>query len=104
MAKAKRLPASRRIAPFVMTFGVCAACDPRIDQESRDRTANIVETIADIVKAKLPQCTGDYNRFTGLLSDLKEELERPGYNANPVLNLLKEAYNNLVYEGCEYLV
>jgi len=59
MAKAQRLAASRKATPSITTFGVCAACDPRIDQESRDRTANIIEIIADIIasQVKMPDGT-----------------------------------------------
>lgn len=32
-----------------VTFGVCAAGDPRIDGDSRDRTVSIVEKIAGIL-------------------------------------------------------
>ncbi len=35
--------------PRTFTFGVVGTGDPRIDQESRDRAANIVRTIADLV-------------------------------------------------------
>ena len=53
MAKAKRLPSSRKAVPQIVTFGVCAACDPRIDKASRDRTVNIVETIAEAIAKKV---------------------------------------------------
>ena len=36
--------------PKTFTFGVVGTGDPRIDQASRDRAANIVKTIADLVK------------------------------------------------------
>jgi len=49
MAKAKKLAQSRPSPAGPVTFGVCAACDPRIDQASRQRTVNVVETIADAV-------------------------------------------------------
>ena len=49
MEKAKRLPAARNLKPATVTFGVCAPCDPRIDQESRDRTCNIIEILADLI-------------------------------------------------------
>ncbi|RJP25060.1 MAG: hypothetical protein C4520_02785 [Candidatus Abyssobacteria bacterium SURF_5] len=49
MPKAERLPVQRKSAPAALTFGVCAACDPRIDRASRERTANIVELIAGII-------------------------------------------------------
>jgi L-fucose isomerase len=39
-----------------VTFGVCAACDPRIDEASRTRTANIIRILADIIarEVKMP--------------------------------------------------
>lgn len=49
MVKAKRLSEERKVKPSVVTFGVCATCDPRIDQPSRRRSANIVEMTADVV-------------------------------------------------------
>jgi L-fucose isomerase len=56
MVKAKRLPETKRVKKSVVTFGVCAPCDPRIDQESRDRTGNIVETLANLIaqNVKMP--------------------------------------------------
>jgi L-fucose/D-arabinose isomerase len=56
MAKAQKLTAEDRGKSSVVTFGVCAACDPRIDQESRDRTVNIIETIANSLadQVKMP--------------------------------------------------
>lgn len=59
MAKAKRLPSSRKDTQRVVTFGVCAAGDPRLDDASRDRTVNIIETIADAIasKVKMPDGT-----------------------------------------------
>ena len=59
MAKAKKLPSSRKAAPHVVTFGVCAACDPRIDKAARDRTANIIETIAGIIAKEVTMPDGD---------------------------------------------
>lgn len=36
-----------------ITIGVCAACDPRIDEEARKRTKNIVNKVADIIADKV---------------------------------------------------
>ncbi len=58
MAKAKKLPSSRKAAPRVVTFGVCAACDPRIDKAARDRAANIIETIAGIIAEEVTMPDG----------------------------------------------
>jgi len=49
MAKAKRLAARRTPGKARVTFGVCAASDPRIDAASRRRCVNIIEMVADIV-------------------------------------------------------
>jgi L-fucose isomerase len=56
MAQARQLPEKRSLKPSGVTFGVFAACDPRIDQESRDRTRNIVEILAGILarEVKMP--------------------------------------------------
>lgn len=34
-------------------FGVCAPCDPRVDKASRQRTVNIIETIAGIISDRV---------------------------------------------------
>ncbi len=51
MSTAIRLQEINELKPAVVTFGVCAAGDPRIDQPSRERTVNIVHTIAEAVAA-----------------------------------------------------
>ncbi len=48
-ANPKRLAASRKPKTPTVTFGVCATCDPRIDDQSRTRAGNIVELVADVV-------------------------------------------------------
>jgi len=58
MAKAKKLPSSRTAKAPVVTFGVCAACDPRIDAAARQRTINIIETIADAIAAQVKMPDG----------------------------------------------
>ena len=45
----RKLPASRPASIKPVTFGVCGMGDPRIDAESRERAANVVEIIANIV-------------------------------------------------------
>jgi L-fucose isomerase len=42
-----------------ITFGVCAACDPRIDQESRDRTVNIIGIIANELTKRVKMPSGE---------------------------------------------
>ena len=77
MAKAQRLPAKRKAAPATMTFGVCAACDPRIDKESRDRTANIIEIIADVIatRVKMPDGAPVKVVWTPVLIDGEEQAD-----------------------------
>ncbi len=71
MAKAKKLPTVTTTERSVVTFGVCAAGDPRIDQEARDRTENIVETIAGIVadQVRMPNGTSVNVVWTPMLID-----------------------------------
>jgi len=68
---AKRLPKSMHIKPMYVTFGVCAVCDPRIDSAARDRTARIVETIAEKVacSVKMPDGTPAKVLWTPVLID-----------------------------------
>jgi len=56
MSNAKRLPCSGKVKESIVTIGVCAAGDPRADRETRERVANIVETVADIIakRVKMP--------------------------------------------------
>jgi L-fucose isomerase len=51
-----QLPASAKTNGRTVTFGVCSAGDPRIDEAARSRCARIVETIASRVarQVKLP--------------------------------------------------
>jgi L-fucose isomerase len=42
-----------------IVIGVCATCDPRIDDEARQRTQNIVEKIAGIVAGRIHVPTGE---------------------------------------------
>ncbi|MFW6133813.1 MAG: hypothetical protein ACOC8F_07940, partial [Planctomycetota bacterium] len=59
MAKAKRLPASRKSEPRPVTFGVCAASDPRVDDASRQRCVNIVEMVAETVADRVTMPSGE---------------------------------------------
>ena len=58
MSKAIRLDENQPIAKQAVTFGVCAACDPRIDEAARQRTRNIVETVAGIIAKQVRQPDG----------------------------------------------
>ena len=56
MPRAITLPMTDKKPGSTVTFGVCAACDPRIDEASRTRTANIIRILADIIarEVKMP--------------------------------------------------
>jgi L-fucose isomerase len=56
MSKAKKLGRANGAGSASVTFGVFATCDPRVDKASRERSVNIVETLADIVakEVKMP--------------------------------------------------
>ncbi|MCX5676390.1 MAG: hypothetical protein NTX87_15420, partial [Planctomycetota bacterium] len=49
MAKAKKLAEDVAARPGAVTFGVFATGDPRIDEDSRKRAANIVGMVAEVV-------------------------------------------------------
>ena len=59
MSKAKKLPAARRAKPKPVTFGVCTTCDPRIDTESRDRSVNIVDAVAETIANEVRMPNGE---------------------------------------------
>jgi L-fucose isomerase len=58
MSQSQLLPIRRGQKPASVTFGVCAACDPRIDAAARQRTQNIIETISEIVAKKVTMPDG----------------------------------------------
>lgn len=58
MSQAKQLQAIDAVKPAAVTFGVCAACDPRVDAESRQRTVNIIHTIADTIASQVTMPDG----------------------------------------------
>ena len=47
MPKSIRLPETNAISAASPTFGVCATCDPRVDDASRRRSRNIVGMVAE---------------------------------------------------------
>jgi L-fucose isomerase len=53
VAKAKRLPDEVQTKPVVVTFGVFATGDPRIDEPSRQRASHIVQMVADTIAARV---------------------------------------------------
>jgi len=73
----RKLPAGRQAKAGPLTFGVCATCDPRIDAASRERAANIVEIVADIVGANVRMPTGEPVRvvWTPLLIDGEKQAD-----------------------------
>jgi len=74
---AKRLPQTKQPRQAFMTFGVCAAADPRIDDEARERTVNIVETIAEEVarRVKMPDGTPAKVLWTPVLLDGEKQAD-----------------------------
>ena len=61
MTKARKLVGGETKSKAV-TFGVMATGDPRIDQASRDRSANIVGILADHVAQKVRMPDGHAGR------------------------------------------
>ena len=49
MTKAQRLTQDLEAKPEAVNFGVFATGDPRIDEDSRKRAANIVGMVAEVV-------------------------------------------------------
>ncbi|MHC4788810.1 MAG: hypothetical protein ACYS8K_06360 [Planctomycetota bacterium] len=49
MGKGIRLDEQETLGPQPVTFGVFATCDPRIDEESRQRAQNIVAMVAEVL-------------------------------------------------------
>jgi L-fucose/D-arabinose isomerase len=58
MAKSTRLPVIKKAAPSVVTFGVFATCDPRVDKPSRVRAGNIVSHVADVLASRVKMPDG----------------------------------------------
>jgi L-fucose isomerase len=79
MAKARRLKGEEGGAKKV-TFGVCATGDPRIDEASRQRAANIVGIVADLVAThvRLPDGSPVDVVWTPLLIDGERQADAVG--------------------------
>jgi L-fucose isomerase len=77
MANAKKLAAQSKVAPKVITFGVCATSDPRIDDASRQRCQNIVEMVANVVAdgVKMPDGTPVNVVWTPVLIDGEKQAD-----------------------------
>lgn len=60
-----------------ISIGVCAACDPRVDEESRQRTVNIVEMIANHLQGQLQVPTKEDVKvvWTSVLIDGEKEAD-----------------------------
>jgi hypothetical protein len=53
MPKPARLAPPKSQAPSAPVVGVCATCDPRIDEDARQRAKNIIALIAEAVSKEL---------------------------------------------------
>ena len=71
MKNLTQLPIDVKQGPATVTFGVCAAADPRIDEASRRRASNVVEIIAKIVarEVRMPDGSPVNVVWTPLLID-----------------------------------
>lgn len=77
MSKATCLSGDNESSKNTVTFGVCAAGDPRIDQAARDRTANVIETIANLIvkNVKMPNQTAVNVVWAPLLIDGEKQAD-----------------------------
>ena len=80
MTKAKRLAAGKKAQAKVVTFGVFATCDPRVDRASRERCVNIVEMVADSIAGKvlMPDGTPAEVVWTPVLVDGEKQADIVG--------------------------
>ncbi|MHB1035569.1 MAG: hypothetical protein ACYC0Y_13075 [Pirellulales bacterium] len=79
MAKARKLVGGEAKSKTV-TFGVCGTGDPRIDAASRERAANIIQTVADLVadRVRLPDGSPAEVVWTPLLVDGEKQADIVG--------------------------
>lgn len=79
MAKAKRIEDLQGGARGVV-FGVCGTGDPRIDADSRQRAANIVEIVADLIadRVRMPDGQPVEVVWTPLLIDGEKQADAVG--------------------------
>ncbi|MCD6359405.1 MAG: hypothetical protein J7M38_00990 [Armatimonadetes bacterium] len=91
MAQATRLGTDNTGGAASPVIGVCATCDPRIDQESRDRAVNIIEMSAGVLadRVKLP----DGSPVPVVWSDVLVDGER---QADIVARQFKDAGVNII--------
>ena len=77
MAKAKRLSGTVGTKPGVVTFGVCATGDPRIEKADRERASNICGMVADVIAGgvKMPDGSPAEVVWTPLLVDGEKQAD-----------------------------
>ncbi len=77
MVQATKLPDTLESVPQVVTFGVCATGDPRIDQAARTRSANIIARIAGIIanSVQMPDGSPVQVVWTPLLIDGEKQAD-----------------------------
>jgi len=77
VAKAKKLPHEVQTKPEVVTFGVFATGDPRIDEPSRQRASNIVQMVADTLaeRVRMPDGRAVEVVWTPLLVDGEKQAD-----------------------------
>ncbi len=75
--KPQKLAAAAKAAAKVVTFGVCATSDPRVDKAARVRCANIVEMVAKVVadRVKLPDGTPVRVVYSDVLIDGEKQAD-----------------------------
>jgi len=77
VAKAKKLPPEVQTKPEVVTFGVFATGDPRIDEPSRQRASHIVQMVADTIaeRVRMPDGRAVEVVWTPLLVDGEKQAD-----------------------------
>ena len=77
MAGAMELGTEGTAGPSTVTFGVCAACDPRIDEPSRQRVVNIIKRIAGVVadRVRMPDGSPVSVVYAPLLIDTEKQAD-----------------------------
>ncbi|NLF31991.1 MAG: hypothetical protein GX591_14015 [Planctomycetes bacterium] len=77
MAGAMELGTEATAGPSTVTFGVCAACDPRIDQPSRQRVVNIIRRLAGEIadRVHMPDGSPVAVAYAPLLIDTEKQAD-----------------------------
>ena len=91
MSNPKMLQEKKGADLNTVTFGICAAGDPRIDSESRERTVNIVKRIAGIIadRVKMPDGKAVNVVWSPLLIDGEKQAGRRD-NTPAIIALIKK--------------